>query len=163
MISQNMQNALNAHFQAEVYSSYLYQAMSAWCTSQNYAGFGRWLRVQATEEHAHALKLLDFVLDRGGKSEFKPIEAPPAEFGNIVQTFEAVLKHECHVTQLVHELFSKARTEKDLASENFLQWFVAEQVQEEATASEIVGKLRMVGDRPGAALYLDKEYGKRQG
>jgi ferritin len=163
MITQNMQNALNAHIQAEMFSSHLYQAMSAWCTSQNYAGFGRWLRVQSAEEHAHTLKMVDFVLDRGGKVEFKGVEAPPAEFGNIVQVFEAVLKHEVHVTALVHRVFEAARAEKDIATETFLQWFVSEQVQEEATASEIAGKLRMVGDRPGAALYLDKEYGKRQG
>jgi ferritin len=161
MISPNMQNAFNAHMQAENYSSYLYLAMAAWCDTLNYKGFGRWLRVQALEEREHGIKMLDFVLDRGGKPEFKAIEAPPAKFGTLVEVFEAVLKHEQHVTALVHKLFETARAEKDLASETFLQWFVSEQVQEEADVGEIFEKLKMVGDRPGAALYLDKEYGKR--
>ena len=162
MISQNVQNALNAHMQAEHYSSYLYLAMAAWCDELNYKGFGRWLRVQSAEEREHANKLMQFTLDRGGKPQFKSIEAPPAQFGSVAEVFDAVLKHERHVTSLVHKLYETARTDNDLATETFLHWFINEQVQEEATALEIAEKLRMVGDRPGAALYLDKEYGKRQ-
>lgn len=162
MISQTMQDALNAHIQAENYSAYLYLAMSAWCDQTNFKGFGRWLRVQANEEREHALKMMDYLLDRGGKVTLRAIDAPPAEFGSMQHVFEAVLAHEQHVTGLVHKLFQTARAEKDLASEAFLQWYVAEQVQEEATATEVVEKIRMVGDRPGSVLYLDKEYGKRQ-
>lgn len=162
MISQTMQDALNAHIHAENYSSYLYLAMAAWCDQTNFKGFGRWLRVQANEEREHALKMMDYLLDRGGKVALRAIEAPPAEFGSMQQVFETVLKHEQHVTSLVHKLFETARAEKDLATETFLQWYVTEQVQEEATASEVVEKIRMVGDRPGSVLYLDKEYGKRQ-
>jgi ferritin len=163
MISKKMQNALNSHIAAENYSSYLYLAMAAWCDTINYKGFGRWLRVQALEEREHAVKMLDFLLDRGGKPEFKAIDAPPAGFGTITEVFDAVLKHEQHVTSLVNKLHGVACAEKDLATQLFLQWYVTEQVQEEADASEIAEKLHMVGDRPGAALYLDKEYGKRGG
>jgi ferritin len=163
MISKKMQSALNAHIAAENYSSYLYLAMAAWCDTIKYAGFGRWLRVQAVEEREHALKMLDYLLHRGGKPEFKAIDAPPAGFGSIVEAFDAVVAHERHVTALIHKLHATACAEKDLATQLFLHWFVTEQVQEEADASEIADKLHMVGDRPGAALYLDKEYGKRQG
>jgi ferritin len=161
MISQSMQSGLNSHIQAEKYSSYLYLAMSAYCEAKNFAGFGRWLRVQSTEENEHALKMLDHLLTRGGRAEFKAIEAPPVEYGSMLELFETVQKHERHVTDLIHKLYETARNEKDLATQVFLQWYVDEQVQEEASASEIVEKLRMVGDKGSGVLYLDKEYGKR--
>ncbi len=161
MISQTMQTAFSTHIQAELYSSHLYLAMSAFCEAKNFKGFGRWLRVQASEEREHALKMLDFVLARAGQPQIKALEAPPAEHGGILDVFEQVLKHERQVTEQVHKLYEAARAEKDLATQTFLQWFVDEQVQEEATATEIVEKLRFVGDKGGGVLYLDKEYGKR--
>ncbi len=161
MISTKMQDALNAHVEQEMYSAYLYLAMSAYCESKAFKGFGRWLRVQHGEELDHARKALDYVLARGGHPVLAPIPAPPREFGSIVQVFEAVLKHEQHVTERIHALYQTAVAEKDTAAQVFLQWYVAEQVEEEASVTEIVDKLRMVEGRPGTALYLDKEYGKR--
>jgi len=161
MIGKKIQDALNAHVQAEFYSSYLYVAMAAHCESSAFKGFSSWLRIQAAEEHAHAVKMLDYLLDRGGKARLMPIPAPPATFGTILQVFENVLQHERQVTGLVNKLYAAALTEKDVATQTFLQWFVTEQVEEEAHASEIVDKLTMVGDKSSAALYLDKEYGKR--
>jgi ferritin len=163
MIAKKIQDALNAHIQAEFYSSHLYMAMSAHCDSNAFKGFAKWLRVQSAEEHQHAVKLLDYLLDRGGKPRLMAIEAPPATFGTILQVFEKVLQHERHVTELVHKLHAVAVADKDLATQTFLQWFVSEQVEEEARATEIVDKLTMVGDKSSAALYLDKEYGKRAG
>lgn len=161
MIGAKMQDALNRHVQAEAFSSYLYLAMSAWCEAKAWKGFARWLRVQSDEELAHGKKSLDFLLARGGEARLAAIEAPPSSWASITAVFDAVLEHERKVTAFVNELYGVAQQEKDRAGEIFLQWFVSEQVEEEARVTEIVDRLRMVGDRPGAALYLDKEYGKR--
>jgi ferritin len=156
-----MQEALNRHVQLEVSSAYLYLAMSAWCEAKAWKGFARWLRVQSDEELAHAKKSLDFLLARGGEARLGAVEAPPASWTSIGDLFDKVLEHERKVTALVNDLSGAAQQEKDRATEVFLHWFVSEQVEEEARVSEIVDKLRMVGDRPASALYLDKEYGKR--
>jgi ferritin len=161
MIGQKMQEALNRHFHAETYSAYLYLAMSAWCEAHTWRGFARWLRVQHDEELSHAKKSLDFLLLRGGEARLGAIEAPPFAWTGVNDVFEKVLEHERKVSAFVHDLHAIATQERDTASQVFLQWFVSEQVEEEARVEEIVEKLRMVGDRPGAALYLDKEYGKR--
>ena len=161
MITPRMQEALNRHVQQESFSSFLYLAMSAWCEAKAWKGFARWLRVQADEELEHAKKSLDFLLARGGEARLGAIEAPPSSWASINDVFEKVLEHERKVTAFVSDLHGVAEAEKDKAAAIFLQWFIAEQVEEEARASEILDKLRMVGDRPGAALYLDKEYGKR--
>lgn len=161
MIGPRMQDALNRHVQHETFSAYLYLAMSAWCEAKAWKGFARWLRVQSDEERDHAKKSLDYLLARGGEAKLGPIEAPPSAWGSVNDVFEKVLEHERRVTAFVADLHSVAQQEKDKAAEVFLQWFIAEQVEEEARATEILDRLRMVGDRPGAALYLDKEYGKR--
>jgi ferritin len=161
MIGPRMQDALNRHVQVEVFSSYLYLAMSAWCEAKAWKGFARWLRVQSDEELAHARKSLDFLLARGGEAKLGAVEAPPSAWAAPIELFEKVLEHERKVTAFVNDLCATAQQEKDRAAEVFLQWFVSEQVEEEARVVEILDRLRMVGDRPGAALYLDKEYGKR--
>ena len=161
MITAKMQDALCAHVEQEMYSAYLYLAMSAYCESKTYKGFGRWLRVQHGEELDHARKVLDYVVARGGRPSLGAIPAPPREFGTIAQVFEAVLQHEQRVSERILGLHATATGEKDTTTQVFLQWFINEQVEEEASVAEIVEKLRMVSDRPGAALYLDKEYGKR--
>ncbi len=161
MIGPKMQEALNRHVQHETFSSYLYVAMSAWCEAKAWKGFARWLRVQADEERQHAAKSLEYLLARGGEARLGPIDAPPFAWTNVNEVFEKVLAHERSVTAFVNDLYAVALQEKDTAAQIFLQWFVAEQVEEEARVLEIVDRLRMVGERPGAALYLDKEYGKR--
>lgn len=161
MIGKTMQDGLNAQIGHEQLSGQLYLAMSAHCSAMSFKGFAHWLRVQASEETAHALKLVDFVLDRGGKLELKPIPAPPTEFGSVIQVFEKVLEHEKEITQKIHKLFETARTERDYASELALQWYVTEQVEEEARVSEIVDHLHAVGDGGGAIWYLDSRMGKR--
>jgi len=161
MIGPRMQEALNRHVHDETFSAYLYLAMGAWCESKAFKGFARWLRVQHGEELDHARKSLDYLLARGGEVALRPIEAPPARFGTMIEVFEAVLEHERKVTRMIEELVAAAIAEKDVAAQVFLQWYVAEQVEEEARAQEIVDRLRMVGDKPATVLYLDKEYGKR--
>jgi ferritin len=161
MISRTMQDALNAQINAEQYSAQLYLAMSAHCEGKSFKGFAHWLKVQASEETAHATKLIDFVLNRGGKLELKPIAAPPTDFGGIIQVFEQTLAHEKGITAKISALFELARAEKDYASEITLQWYVSEQVEEEANVGQIVDHLRAVGDQGGGIWYLDSKMGKR--
>ena len=162
MISRTMQDALNEQINLEQFSAQLYLAMSAHCDSRSFKGFAQWLKVQSGEESAHAMKLMDFLLDRGGELELKPIAAPPKDFGGIIQVFEQTLDHEKGITAKINALFERARTEKDYASEIALQWYVTEQVEEEARVGEVVDHLHAVGDQGGAVWYLDSRLGKRQ-
>jgi len=161
VISQSMQDALNAQINVEQYSAQLYLAMGAHCESLSYRGFAHWLRVQAGEETAHAVKLIDFLLDRGGKLALLAVAAPPREFGGVVQVMEQVLAHEQAITGKIGALFERARAEKDHASEITLQWYVTEQVEEESTVGQIVAHLHAVGDKGGGIWYLDSRMGKR--
>ncbi|CVK21326.1 MULTISPECIES: ferritin [Sporomusa] len=162
MISAKLQKAINNQIQAEMYSANLYLSMSGYCMSQNLKGFSNWLRVQYQEETEHALKLLDYLLERGGEVELQAIEAPPTEFGKPVEVFEKVLAHEEHVTSLINKLYEVAVEEKDVAAQIFLQWFVTEQVEEEASAGDILAQLRMIGDKTGGIFFLDKELAARK-
>jgi ferritin len=162
MIGQKIQDAFNAHVTNELYSANLYLAMSAWCESKAFKGFARWLRVQYFEEIEHSHKMLDYLVSRGGTPSIGAVAAPPKEFGSVLQLFGKVLDHERHVSQSIEELHRTAVAERDTAAQVFLQWFVSEQVEEEANVQEIVDRLTMIGDKSSAALYLDKEYGKRQ-
>jgi ferritin len=134
MIAAKVQDALNKHVTAELYSSNLYLAMSAWCEANAYKGFARWLRVQAEEERAHSLKILDFVLARGGKAQIGAVEAAGGSWKSVHDVFKAVQKHERGVSEAIDGLHAIAVAQKDTATQIFLQWFVSEQVEEEATA-----------------------------
>jgi len=161
VISKTMQDALNAQINVEQYSAQLYLSMSAHCEGRSFKGFAHWLRVQAGEETAHALKLVQFLLARGGKLELSAVTSPPREFGGIIQVFEQTLAHEKGISGKINALFEQARAEKDHASEIALQWYVTEQVEEEATVGQIVDHLRAVGDQGGGIWYLDSRMGKR--
>lgn len=162
MISAKLQKAINNQIQAEMHSANLYLSMSGYCMSQNLKGFSNWLRVQYQEETEHALKLLDYLLERGGEVELQAIEAPPTQFGKPVEVFEKVLAHEEHVTSLINKLYEVAVEEKDVAAQIFLQWFITEQVEEEASAGDILAQLRMIGDKIGGVFFLDKELAGRK-
>ena len=161
MINQKIEDALNRQINLEQSSAQLYLAMSAHCEVKSFRGFAQWLRLQAQEETTHALKLVAFVLDRGGRLDLRAIEAPPKEFGTITQLFEQVLEHERKITGTINALFECARQEKDFASEITLQWYVTEQVEEEATAGQILDQLRAIGEKGGGIWYLDSKLGKR--
>jgi len=161
MINQRIEDALNRQINLEQSSAQLYLAMSAHCEAKSFRGFAQWLRLQAQEETTHALKLVAFVLDRGGRLDLRAIEAPPKEFGTITQVFEQVLEHERKITGSINALFECSRQEKDFASEITLQWYVTEQVEEEATASQILDQLRAIGEKGGGIWYLDSKLGKR--
>jgi ferritin len=161
MISQKIQDAINTQINREQYSAQLYVAMSAHCESKSFRGFGHWLRVQAQEETLHAMKLVSFLLDRGGRLELKAIAAPPKEFGTITEVFGKILEHEREITGTINALFELSRAEKDYPSEITLQWYVTEQVEEEANVGQILDQLRAVGEQGGGIWYLDSKMGKR--
>lgn len=161
MINQKVEQAINNQIQIELYSSYLYLAMSVYSEGQNLKGFANWLKKQHLEEQGHAMKLVDYLLERGGTVKLQALEAPPVEFGNPVSVFEQVLKHEQHVTASIDKLYEIAIAEKDYASQIFLQWFISEQVEEEASATEILEKLKLIGDKNSGIFYFDKELAQR--
>ena len=161
MINKKIQDAINAQITLEQYSAQLYLAMSAHCEGRSFRGFAHWLRVQAQEETKHAMKLVTFLLDRGGKLELGAIGAPPSDFGTVTQVFEKILEHEKSITIKIGTLFELSRAEKDYASEITLQWYVTEQVEEEANVGQIVDQLKAVGEQGGGIWYLDSKMGKR--
>ena len=162
MISKKMQDALIEQINAELYSAYLYLAMAAEFESQNFKGMAGWMEVQAKEETVHAKKLYDFVNDRGGRVILKAIDAPPAEWKSPAAAFQAAYDHEQKVTSMIHNLVDIARSEKDKAAEVMLDWFVTEQVEEEAQTGEIADRLKMVKESANGLFMLDNALGKRE-
>jgi ferritin len=162
MISDKMEKALNAQINAELYSAYVYLSMAAYFESKDLPGMANWMTAQAQEERAHAMKIYQHIVERGGRVALTAIDAPPTEWESPTAVFEAAYKHEQHVTKLIHDLVALSIEEKDYASKSMLDWFVDEQVEEEASASAIVAKLQMVGEHGPALLMLDNELGARQ-
>lgn len=162
MLSKKMEKALNEQVQAEFFSAYMYLSMSLQYEGQSLKGIAHWLKAQYEEEREHAHKIIDFMLDRGAVPELKDIKASHDSSEKVLQTFEKVLAHEKHVTELIHNLYQLAISEKDYATQIFLQWFVSEQVEEEASVSEIIDKLKLVKDHAAALLAVDAELGKRK-
>ena len=161
MISKNMQDAFNDQVAAEFYSAYLYLSMSAYLESVDLPGFANWMRVQYQEEVTHAEKIFDHVIERDGQAIVKAWEAPPAEWKSPLDVFEAAYAHEQKVTGLINNLVDLALSEKDYATQIFLQWFVNEQVEEEASAKAIVQQLKLLGDSKGGLFQIDRELGRR--
>jgi ferritin len=161
MLNKKMQEAINSQINAEIYSSYLYLSMSAYFESINLSGFASWMRAQAQEEMVHAMKFYDYVNERGGRVILGAIEAPPSEWESAVAVFDATYQHEQKVTGLINDLVDLAIEEKDHATNNLLQWFVSEQVEEEASASGVLNKAKLTGDAPGGLFMLDQELGAR--
>jgi ferritin len=156
-----MTKAFNKQVNAEIYSSYLYLSMSAALERMNLPGFANWMRIQAQEEMAHAKKFYHHIIERDGKVELAAIDAPPTKWDNVKTVAEGVLEHERHVTSLVNDLMDLAIGEKDHAGNMFIQWFVSEQVEEEASAQEVIGKIELAGDTAGGLYLLDQEMAKR--
>ena len=161
MLSEKVQEELNKQLNAELYSSYLYLSMSAYFQSVNLSGFANWMRVQAQEELAHALKFYDYVNERGGRVVLRPVEAPLSEWDSPLAVFEHVYRHEQKVTGLINKLIDLAVKARDHATNNFLQWFISEQVEEEASADEVVQKLKLVGDDASGLFMIDRELAQR--
>ena len=161
MISKKMEDALNGQVNAEMYSAYLYLSMESYFKSKNMNGFANWMRVQTQEEMAHAMKIYDFIDERGGRIVLKAIDGPQTEWDSPLAVFEAVYEHEQKVTGLINDLVDLSVEEKDHATNSFLQWFVSEQVEEEASADNAIQQLKMVESAPGGMFMLDRELGQR--
>jgi len=161
MISPAMTDKLNKHINAEIYSAYLYLAMSAHAGYHGLKGAASWLSIQTQEELSHAQIMYAYLEDRGAKLTFDAIDAPPAEFGSMLELFEAVLAHEEKVTGLINDLVTAALAENDHATENFLRWFVTEQIEEEKNVNDIIARLKLGGDARSALFMIDNELGSR--
>jgi len=161
-LSKIMEKAINKQIQAEYYSSYMYLAMAAYCDSVNMPGYAHWLREQAAEELEHALKFYAYIVERGGRVVLEAIQQPPVEYASLLAVAEETYAHEQKVTSLIHGLYEVALTEKDYASQNFLQWYIKEQVEEEDHARTIVDQFEMIGDHPNGLFMLDRQLGARE-
>ncbi|MBR1369720.1 ferritin [Methanocalculus chunghsingensis] len=161
MIGQKMEDLINNQINAELYSSYLYLSMSAWCSQETWNGFAHWMRLQAQEELSHAMKFYDYLNERGGTVRLAAIEKPNDTWASPLALFKEVYEHEQKVTAMINAMMAEAIKQKDYAAEIMLHWFVSEQVEEEANASEIVAKLEKIGDSTGGLFQLDHQLEKR--
>jgi len=162
-MNSKIETAFNKQINAELYSSYLYLSMAAYFESQNLKGMAHWMRLQAQEEDMHGMKFFDFINECGGKVVLTAIEGPRTEWSGPLAVFEEAYEHERKVTGLIHDLVDLAIKERDHAANVFLQWFVTEQIEEEASAQEIRDKLRLIQDSPGPLFMIDRELGQRPG
>ena len=160
-ITAQMQKALNQQIAKEFGASYLYLSMAAYCAEKNLNGFASWMRMQAAEESKHAMKICQYVEDRGGRVTLEGIDRPPPDFPSPIAVFEHARDHEAKVSKGIDLLYELAATDRDWATQAMLQWFITEQVEEEKTSTGIVDTLRMIGDNAPGLYLFDKELGKR--
>lgn len=163
MLKEKVLKALNEQVNAEQYSALLYLSMSAWFEDKGLPGFANWMYVQYQEELTHANKIFKYIVERSGKAEVKAIKQMPADFESVLQVVEKTLEHEQHVSDLINNLVDVASEERDHATQSFLQWFVDEQVEEEANVTEILDSLKLIeGEGKGNGLFmLDRELRQR--
>ena len=161
MISEKMQSAFLDQINKELYSEYLYLSMKAYFLSLNLNGFANWMDVQVQEEHAHAMGMFDYVIERGGCVTLDAIEKPESKWDSPLDVFKAVLKHEEFVTSRINALMDVAEQERDRAATIFLNWYLKEQVEEEANVGGVLAQLELIGDDKSGLFALDKELGAR--
>ncbi len=161
MLSKKLQDALNEQIKSELYSAYVYLSMSAHLAASHLPGCARWMRLQSQEEMSHAMKIFDFVNERGGRVVLKALEQPPAQYKSPLDVFQQALKHEQKVTGMINRLYELAGKENDYPTQVMLQWFISEQVEEENAAGAIVDQLKMIGSQPTALFMLDRQLGAR--
>lgn len=156
-LDPELQQAFNDQIRLEFASAYAYLQMAVWCQARELVGFATWMRGQWAEENAHALRFVEFVLERDAEVTLQPLEAPAADFASALDVMERALAHEQRVTAAIGALYAQASERQDYASLGLLQWFLNEQVEEEATVRQITAELRMVGEDSSALLLLDRE------
>ena len=161
MLSEKMADVLNKQLNNEIYSAYLYLSMSAHSTFIGLKGFANWFMVQYQEEMVHAMKIYDYVNNQGGQVKLMAIAQPPTEFGTPLDMFEKTLEHEKFITKCINDLVNLAIEEKDHATNIFLQWYITEQIEEEANDNEIISKLKLVGNGGNGLFMLDQELAAR--
>ena len=161
MLKKNLHEALNDQLNFELYSGYIYLSMAQWFKSVNLPGFARWMEVQTLEEYSHAMKFAGYLADRGATVTLAAVPQPKTAWESPLAAFETTLHHERVVTGRINDLVTLALKEKDHATTAFLQWFVTEQVEEEANAEGIIARLKLTENAPGALYALDQELGSR--
>lgn len=161
MLDKKIEDALNDQMNFEMFSANIYLAMAAQFDAMNLTGFANWMKVQYQEEIMHMMKFYDYLNERGGRAVFKALDAPPTEWDSTLAAFEHALKHERIVTGRINDLVTLAADEKDHATGNSLQWFVAEQVEEESSVDAVIQQLKLSSGAPGALFMLDRELGQR--
>ena len=159
MITQKLQDAINGQIAKEIWSANLYLSMAFYFDQEGFQGFANWMKKQSQEEMEHAYTMADYIIKRGGTAEVRQIDAVPGTWNTPLEVFEHVYNHECYVSKCIDELHDMAIEENDKATQDFLWTFVREQVEEEATASGIVDRIKKMGDT--AIFNLDQQYGSR--
>lgn len=157
MLSPEMLKRLNKHLNIEMFAGYSYLSMASYCHSRNLNGAAKWLQQQGQEELQHAMKFYTYINDKGGDVELLQIEAPKRDFDSLTDVFEHALVNEQQVTKQINDLVKLSFEEKDYSTNTFLQWFVTEQTEEEATASEILESVKMVGNEGPGLFMIDRE------
>ena len=161
MIKEKVLKALNKQINMEMDSSYIYLAMSSYFYEENLNGFAAWFRIQSQEEYTHAMKIFDYIHQANAKVKLANIEEPKAEWKSALDVFKDTYKHEQEVTASIYNLVDLTVAEKDHATNNFLQWFISEQVEEESASLNILEKMKLVGDNKSGLFLLDRELGQR--
>jgi ferritin len=162
MIDKTIEKALNDQINEELNSYYIYLSMEAYFESESLDGFATWMELQAQEEMEHAMRIFRFVNERGGRVKLQPIEEPKADWNSPLEAFEDAYEHEQYITERIDELMDLAEEKNDKATRNMLEWFVEEQVEEEASTEDIVDKIKMVGESGAGLLALNNTLGQRQ-
>jgi ferritin len=162
-MNQAVQDAVNEQVKHELASAYVYLSMSAHFESENLPGFARWMRLQAQEELGHAMRLFDYLNERGARVVLQAVDQPPTSFDSPLSVFEQSLAHEKKITALIERLYETAGANKDYATQVALQWFLTEQVEEENSVGLVVEQVRMAGENRAAMLMLDRHLGARAG
>jgi ferritin len=157
MLKTNIEKAFKDQVNKEFYSAFLYLSMASHFENTNLKGFSNWMKIQFQEEQIHAMKFFDYIIERNSKALLTTIKAPKTFWKSPIDVFEDVYNHEVQVTKSIHTLFSLCQKENDHASCNFLQWFIQEQVEEEASSLEILEKLKLIKNDGAALFILDKE------
>ena len=161
MLSEKLVNALNDQIQYEYYSAFIYKAMQAYFEAEDLPGMANWMDIQFQEEMSHAEKMFHFVCETGGRVAMQAMETPQNEYNSPLEAFENALKHEQIVTSRINNLMELAQQEKNHAAQIFLQWFITEQVEEEANANHIIAKLKRVKEDGRGLMMIDQELAKR--
>jgi len=161
MISKKLEKAINEQINKELYSEYLYMAMAAYLDANDLEGFAHFFKIQGDEERFHAMKFYDYLNERGGRVIMEQIDKPEHEFEGVIDIFEKAYEHEQYVTKLINDLMDLAIKENDHATKSLLDWYVDEQVEEEASMEGLLNKLKMIGGKGNGMLMLDKELGAR--
>jgi ferritin len=157
MIKKSLENALNEQINAEFHSAYIYLSMSSYFLSVGLSGYANWMRVQYQEELAHATRFFDYVNERGGRVQLMPVNEVQVDFSGVVDVFEKTLEHEQMVTGMINKLMDISIQESDHATKSFLQWFVDEQVEEEANVEQILNNLKLIKGEGQGLLMMDRE------